>query len=84
MTLDQLQSVLLWCLGIHYAILLSWFAVFVFAHDRLYRLHARWFRISVEAFDNAHYLGMAIYKVGVMLLVLVPLRALLAIGNRSS
>ena len=34
-----LKAVLLWCLGINYAVLLIWFGVFVFAHDAIHRLH---------------------------------------------
>ncbi len=76
MTMDQLQTFLIWCAVINYAILLVWFAVFVFAHDRLYRLHTRWFRLSVEMFDALNYAGVATYKIGIMLFILVPLIAL--------
>lgn len=61
---------------INYAILIVWFAAFVFGHDAMYRLHSRWFKMSVETFDAMHYGGMAVYKVGIMLLNLVPLIAL--------
>ena len=76
MDIDRLQSFLLWCAGINYAILLVWFAVFVFAHDWLHRMHTRWFRLSVEHFDALNYLGVAVYKIGIILFVLVPLVAL--------
>lgn len=46
------------------------------AHDSLYRMHTQWFRISVEQFDSAHYIAMAIYKIGILLLNLVPYLAL--------
>lgn len=46
------------------------------AHDSLYRMHAQWFRISVEQFDGAHYIAMAIYKICILLLNLVPYLAL--------
>jgi hypothetical protein len=39
-------------------------------------LHSKWFRLSVEAFDAIHYASMAAYKVGVLLLNLVPYAAL--------
>lgn len=60
----------------NYAILLLWFAVLVCAHDCLYRLHSRWFRLSIETFDAIHYAGLAVYKIGVIQLNLVPLSAL--------
>lgn len=76
MTPADLKSFLLYCTPINYVVLLIWFAAFSLAHDRLYRLHSRWFAISVERFDALHYGGMAVYKIGVLLLNLVPLIAL--------
>ncbi|MGH8105833.1 MAG: DUF6868 family protein [Arenimonas sp.] len=76
MTIDQLQSFLIWCAGINYAILIVWFAVFVFAHDRLYRIHSGWFKLSPEMFDALNYASVAIYKIGIMLFLVVPLIAL--------
>ncbi len=76
MSIETARSFLLWCLGINYGILMLWFVAFTLAHDSLYRLHARWFRISVEQFDTVHYTGMAIYKIGVLLLNLAPYIAL--------
>jgi len=37
------------------------------------RFHGRWFRLSDEQFDALHYLGMLIYKIGILLFNLVPL-----------
>jgi len=76
MTLDTLREVLLWSLVINYGVLLIWFAAFTLAHDRLYRLHHRWFAVSRETFDALHYGGMAVYKIGALLLNLAPLVAL--------
>ena len=67
---------LLWCVIINYVVLFVWFAVFLFAHDALYRLHSRWVHLSVEQFDTIMYGSMAVYKIGVFLLNLVPLIAL--------
>jgi len=76
MTSSELKDVLLWCLGINYGVLLIWFGAFVFAHGWMYRLHTRWFKLSVETFDALHYAGMSVYKIGIILLNLVPLVAL--------
>ncbi len=78
MTLNEIKSILLWSVGINYAVLLLWFSAFVFAHDWMYRLHGRWFKVSVESFDTVHYAGMAAYKIGILLFFLVPLLALCA------
>ncbi|MFZ2279054.1 MAG: DUF6868 family protein [Prosthecobacter sp.] len=76
MNIETARSFLLWCLGINYGVLMLWFIAFTVAHDSLYRLHARWFGISVEQFDGAHYIAMAIYKIGILLLNLTPYLAL--------
>ena len=57
-------------------VLFIWSGVFVFADDWMYRLHARWFKLSVETFDVMHYAGLSVYKIGTILLNLVPLIAL--------
>lgn len=76
MTASEIKHVLLWCVGINYGALLLWFAAFHFGHSGLYRLHTSWFKLSVETFDAIHYAGMSIYKIGIILLNLVPLIAL--------
>jgi Family of unknown function (DUF6868) len=76
MTIEMTRKALLWCAVINYGILLVWFLFFVLAHDRMYLLHRRWFRLSVEQFDMLHYAGMSIFKIGILLLNLVPYIAL--------
>jgi hypothetical protein len=76
MTIEMTRKALLWCAVINYGILLVWFLFFVLAHDRMYLLHTRWFRLSVEQFDMLHYAGMSIFKIGILLLNLVPYIAL--------
>lgn len=76
MTLHEIKDVLLWCVVFDYAILFIWFGVFVLAHDWMYGVHSRWFKFSVEKFDTIHYAGLAVYKLGILLLNLVPLGAL--------
>jgi len=79
-TTNEIRDVLLWCTGLDYAVLLIWFGVFVFAHDWMYRIHGRWFKISLETFDAIHYAGLAVFKIGVILLNLVPLLALYVVS----
>ena len=76
MSIETVRKALLWCALIDYGILLFWFLLFVLAHDRLYLLHSQWFRLSVEQFDMLHYGGMAIFKIGILLLNVVPYIAL--------
>ena len=76
MTTNETRDILLWCTGLNYAVLLVWFGVFVFAHEWMYRIHGRWFKLPLESFDAIHYAGLAVYKIGIILLNLVPLIAL--------
>lgn len=76
MTVDELKALLLWSTVINYGVLLVWFAAFSLAHDWVYRTHTRWFRLSVETFDALNYMGVALYKIGILLFNLAPLVAL--------
>jgi hypothetical protein len=75
---DAIKALLLYSLAFtfNYAILIIWSGVFSFAHDSPYRLHSRWFSLSVETFDGIHYASMAFYKIGIILLNIAPLMAL--------
>jgi len=76
MNSDNIKELLLYSLAFNYAILMLWFGVFSLAHDWIYRLHSRWFSLSAETFDALHYAGMAIYKIGIIMLNIAPLIAL--------
>lgn len=79
--MSTLRDVLVWSLIVNYGILLVWFVMFSLAHDAVYRLHTRWFRLSRETFDALNYGGMAVYKIGVLLFNVAPLLALLISGR---
>ena len=76
MTTNEIKNILLWSVGINYVVLFIWFGAFVFAHDWMYRMHGRWFKLSVETFDAIHYAGLSVYKIGIILFNLVPMVAL--------
>jgi len=77
MTTTTLRDLLIWSLVFNYVILMVWFIALTVAHDWVYRLHTRWFNLSRETFDAIHYGGMAVYKIGILLLNLAPLVAVL-------
>jgi hypothetical protein len=52
----------------------------VFAHDWMFRIHGRWFRLPRDQFDALHYAGMSILKIGIILFNLVPLIVLSILG----
>ena len=76
MTVEIIRDVLAWCAVINYALLLLWFLVFLLAHDWLYRVHRKWFTVSVENFDAIHYASMAFFKLCIFLFSLAPYLAL--------
>jgi hypothetical protein len=76
MTVEQIRDVLGWCAVINIGLLLWWFLMFALAHDFVYRLHGKWFKLTVERFDAIHYAGMAFFKIGIFLLNIVPYLAI--------
>jgi hypothetical protein len=76
MTIDAIRQALLWCFVINMGILLWWFLFFMLAHGFMYKMHSKWFRISVEKFDAVHYLSMAVFKLLIFVFNLVPFIAL--------
>jgi hypothetical protein len=76
MNFEIIRDMLGWCAVINYSFLLWWFLFFSLAHEWIYRLHGKWFHISVETFDAIHYAGMALFKIGIFLFNLVPYIAL--------
>ena len=76
MPLATIKLVLLWSFAIKYGALLLWFILIAVAHDPLYRICSRWFRISVQTFDAVNYGGIAAYKTCILFFNLVPWVAL--------
>jgi hypothetical protein len=79
MSICLIKGYLLWSLGINILMLLLWFLLFSIAHDRIFRLHKKYFKLSVEAFDTIHYSGMGVYKLSIFLFNLVPYIALVIV-----
>jgi len=80
MTIEILRNVLAWCTVVNFGLLLWWFMFFALAHDWLYRLHNRWFKLPEEKFDAIHYAGMAFFKICIFVFNLVPYLALRIVG----
>ena len=78
--LEIVRDALLWCLLINMGVLLLWFLLLALAHDWVYRMHSRWFKIPVEKFDAIHYAGMTFFKLCLFMFNAVPYCALLIVG----
>ena len=71
-TIENLRSLLGWCTLINMGMFAVWSLAFVFAHDLVFKVHTRWFKISEERFDEIHYTMMGYYKLAVILFNLAP------------
>ncbi len=80
MTVEIIRDALAWCSVINLGILLFWWLWFMLGHDFMYRLHGKWFKLSVEKFDAIHYTLIGIFKMGIILFNIVPYLALCIIG----
>jgi hypothetical protein len=82
MNIETAKSFFLWCTIINYTVLLVWFLVFRSAHDWHYRLTTRWFhKLPVEQYDMVHLIGIAFFKIAIILFSLVPYIALCIISR---
>ena len=79
MTIEMMRVVLGWCSIINMGLLLWWFFVITVLHDWVYKFHSKWFRLSVEKFDEIHYTGIAFFKIIVFAFNIVPYFALLIV-----
>ncbi len=80
MTVEIIRDVLAWCTVINAGLLLWWLLWFVLALDFMYRFHGKWFKVSVEKFDEVNYALMGFFKLGIILFNLVPYFALRIAG----
>ena len=71
-TIENLRIFLGWCTLINAGMFAVWSLAFVFAHDLVFKVHARWFKIPEERFDEIHYTMMGHYKLAVILFNLAP------------
>ncbi len=81
MDIPTIREFLGWCAILNMGLLLWWFAFIAFAHDWVYRVHSRWYKVSVEQFDAIHYAGMTYFKIAIFVLNVVPYFALLIAGK---
>jgi hypothetical protein len=80
MTVELIRNGLAWCAVINIGVLLLWFLGFTLAHDLIYRLHGKWFKLSEETFDAIHYTSMGFFKLCVFLFNIAPYLALRIAG----
>lgn len=72
MELAIIKSFLLWATLLNFAVLTFWFLMLAFAHNWVYRMHSKWFKMSEEQFSVVHYSGMLILKMAIFFFYLLP------------
>jgi len=80
MTVEIIRNFLAWCSVINVGVLIYWWLFFTLAHGFVYRIQGKWFKLSVEKFDAIHYMGMAFFKMSIILFNIVPYIALRIVG----
>jgi hypothetical protein len=79
MTVEMIRAALGWCSIINMGLLLWWFFAIVVLHNWVYKLHSKWFKLSVEKFDEIHYTGIAFFKIAIFIFNIVPYFALVIV-----
>ncbi|MEK9628162.1 MAG: hypothetical protein VW455_04010 [Nitrospinota bacterium] len=80
MTIEIIREILGWCIVINLGILLFWWLCLMLAHDWVYGFHSKWFKLSLEKFDEIHYQGIAIYKIAIFITNISPYFAFKIVG----
>lgn len=76
MTVEELRTVLGWCMVINFGLMLLWLLCMKVAPDLTYRTQALMTNISREEFDRSMYNFMGYFKLGIILLNFSPYIAL--------
>ena len=70
--MDVIAGILIRCFFGGMVLLIIWFAGYAAAGDWIYQVHSRWFHIPRPSFDAIHYAGMAVTKIAIIVLFLLP------------
>ena len=77
MNIELLRTFLMWNVILNGALLSLMSVVFIFAGDRVYRLHHRWFPMPRETFTVVLYAFLGFYKILVYVFAVIPFVAVL-------
>jgi hypothetical protein len=80
MNIAEIREVLLWCAIVNIGIVTVWSILILVAKGWLNGMVLKWFRVSAEHCDRINLMGIVVYKVGNILLFIVPYIALRIVG----
>ena len=83
MTAESLRLFFALSSVINICVLVFWIAWLMYAPDFVYRIHSRWFKMSMDQFYVVHYRGIIYFKIGIFLLNVVPYFVLRIMGWRA-
>jgi hypothetical protein len=74
MVLELICNLLAWCTLINFVLLIFWVAIFYLAHDCVYNLTAKCFKLEISkgSFDIINYSGIGLFKMFIIMFNLVP------------
>ena len=80
MDIQTLTTFFMWCTILNVALLLLSSLLCLCLGDFAYQIHSKMFSISRETFNVMIYSFIALYKLLIMVLILIPYIALLIVG----
>jgi hypothetical protein len=80
MNLELIRTVLGWCTLFDIVILFVWWGAMCGFGGMIHRLHGRFFKLTREQFDAIHYALMGVFKMGALLLHMIPWLVLHIVG----
>ncbi|MBK8465773.1 MAG: hypothetical protein IPL32_08080 [Chloracidobacterium sp.] len=72
MTVEQLRYFFGWCAMFNYGLLIFWFLCCISFRGLLLDLCRRFFQISEETYDKGMFYGIMFYKLGIIMLTVMP------------
>ena len=70
--LEIASAVLLRCLILGAGLLLFWFVILLLAGDRVHDMHGKFYDLTKHEFDVIHYCGIALTKLVVFVVFVIP------------
>jgi hypothetical protein len=82
--MEKVKDILFWCMVLGFAVLLIWSGMIVFAGEQIHALHTNLGTVrvlSLDLFMSANYIGIGMWKMGVIFLFAIPWLAMKIVGN---
>ena len=81
--MERIRNILFWCMLLGFGVLLIWFGMIVFAGEQVHALHTNLGTVrglSLDLFMSANYIGIGMWKMGVIFFFAIPWLAMKIVG----